>query len=395
MAILSNLQILLETANFRSLEGIRRRHGGSEVRHAIPSLSDDYEEHGLVSAERGNDFKIENAELDNESVVIDLRVGNEVLISDTLMTSFSPKDCEKRKLESGEKYVLMPDADGQIVYYIPSVERFCIPSRLEMTVDSKSTTGRVGVMSHKATNLDETDFLDYPYENLDYRTIPVWVAIQPHSFPIEITSGKTSLVHTVIRNKGSKFATAEDFRKKPEIVKLRVDGKEVDRRIIEQMFEEHNGVGLTYDTDLAYEALPYHRGMKPIDMEARGLDPREHFRIIRGNGRVVMQAKLLYLLGTLEEPELSGRVVGTIAREHETSGTGLWNHFAGKINPGFSGEITSESYSHVKRVIIRGEPAGIVKFDEIEGYVKSGEGHYHGQRAPRLPKMFDEKLLAA
>jgi deoxycytidine triphosphate deaminase len=170
---------------------------------------------------------------------------------------------------------------------------------------------------------------------------------------------------------------------------IRGDNGREDEVVLPKECLDPRGVLMQFRTDTAYRAK---KCDKPIDMDARGtLDWTEYFELIDGNSEIILDEKTLYLLGSIGAIDLR-EVCGFLTREQAVlTGTGAWGHFAGVIQPRFSGEITFEVYSHSKRRIQAGDRAGTVTFDRIEGKLKGDNdygGAYQGQRAPRLPKMF-------
>ncbi len=128
----------------------------------------------------------------------------------------------------------------------------------------------------------------------------------------------------------------------------------------------------------------------PFDVRDE-LDPDEYFDFVEtSKGYIDLDRFVFYLMGTQENISL-GNVGGRISREHQFSGTGLWGHFAGWINPGFFGGITMEVWSLNDRRIKLNDVAGVVTFDEIEGLISENTStHYLGQEVPKLPKMFKD-----
>lgn len=304
-----------------------------------------------------------------EIVSADLTVGEKVIESDILKTDVTLYDLEdadnKINLREGEEFVLECDPEGNKIYYIVSFERIFKSDDLSLRVDSKSTTGRVGAMSHYAGSTDGRQI----------------IAVQPYSFPLKVTCGKTSLSQIVVRRKGSPYMSKENILESGQI-SFEGDCVSLEKNLTSE------GLLMLFNTELAYEAL---KCEEPIDMDAKGtLDWEKYFRLIEGNQKIVMKKKTLYLLGSLGVLGL-GRAAGFLSRESKVhTGTGLWGHFAGIIHPGFRGGITMEAYSHVKAEIRKEVHAGEIIFDYVEGVldIPDHKGPYQGQKPPRLPKMF-------
>lgn len=295
----------------------------------------------------------------------DFRVGNFVAGSDILKARWSEEDIGKlecRVLKDGQEFVLQPDADGNKVYYLFSKESVNLPDNLELRVDSKSTTGRVGAICQEVGR---------------FRDHIMW-AVQSYAFPLLIRAGQTSLAQAAVRYSKSEYL---DAKRVGELVSLFGDGLKMEEAL------GSDGVDMTFSARKAYVAK---KTDKPVDMDARRtLDWREYFDLREYNGKFIQEAKKLHLLGTREGISLKN-VCGFLSRHDRVhTGTGMWGHFAGIFQPGFSGKITMETYSHNNREITDGDRAGAVVFDLIEGDGKDlYSGNYQGQDVPMLPKMF-------
>ena len=135
----------------------------------------------------------------------DLRVGTQIAKSDVIIEDVTESDLSEMELttlEEGEKYILHPNSDGHNIYYVTSFETVTHTPNLEILIDSKSTTGRVGCMSHGAGRTK------------DGRLI---TAIQPFAFPLQVTCGKTKLSQAVVRYKDTSYMSIEEIIESPEV----------------------------------------------------------------------------------------------------------------------------------------------------------------------------------
>lgn len=301
----------------------------------------------------------------------DLRVGTRIACSDILRQHITPEKFEKMnpvRLPPGKNISLKCDADGRRVYYIASLEQTRLPRNLEIIIDAKSTTGRVGCMCHSvgSTFLGEAV-----------------IAVQPFAFPIKITSGKTRLAQAIIRYKDTPFINFNELKKNNKKILLFRNRKNVLGEMLTPL-----GLGVNFSTAFVYRAK---KCDEPIDMDLEGvLDWTKYFDRIEGNSIIVMDEKTLYLFGTQEEIKL-GEIYGRLSRESDLSGTGLWSHFAGHIQPFFEGSITLECFSSCKREITKGDLAGVILFDRVKGEIgRHYNGAYQNQEAPRLARMFKQ-----
>jgi deoxycytidine triphosphate deaminase len=305
-------------------------------------------------------------------VGFDLRQGRLIAECDTVMDNIEKKDLLKmphKILEPGEPYIFYPDPDGEKVYYSTTFEKIGLSKDLELLIDSKSTTGRVGCLTHYAGSTENGELISI---------------IQPFSFPLKVTCGKTCLSQAAIRYKNSPYMTNEEILKSNEVNFLGLSS-------LKEALNS-NGLKMSFKTNKAYRAKPYNKDMAPIDMDEKAsLDYKDYFDLIVGNHEIYTDKKTLYLLGS-QGTIILKKAFGILSREQGVlTGTGAWSHLAGFFQPFWQGEITMEFYSHEKRRIRNGSGAGYVKFDSIEGKFEEPEkkGNYQNQsNTPTLPKMF-------
>ena len=289
---------------------------------------------------------------------LDLRIGRLIAESDTIIQGVTKKDMLKMKhwiLEENQPFTFNYDPEGGKVYYVSSFECIFPSTDLELHVDSKSTTGRLGTMTHGAGIDQERELI---------------TIIQPFSFPIKITIGKTRLYQMAIRFKNTPYMTNEEILKSDEIKVLKT--KSIKNSL------NSRGLLLRFNPSFAYKAK---KCDIPIDMDNPNNNQWEnYFEIVEGNSQLRLDKKTLYLLGSLEELCLGG-VSGFLSREEEVmTGTGAWGHFAGIIQPYFVGGITLEYFSYNNRILKKGDSAGVIRFDQLVGEIKDPEkykGSYH------------------
>jgi deoxycytidine triphosphate deaminase len=299
----------------------------------------------------------------------DLTVGDLVAESDTLVTSLNETDfLNMRPQFIGDEYVLQHNTNGRHVYYVQSHERFHLTDDLEAIIDARSTTGRVGAMCHQVGQC-------HSGENI--------IAVQPFAFDLQITAGRTRLAQVILRYAGTSFIDYRTLCGGFGGIMLTHGEQDVFLSSLHP-----RGLMLTLATDYVYRAKHCN---EPIPMDVVGqLDAEDFFDRIEGNSTFTMDACVFYLAGTQEQITL-GDVCGRISRESEVSGTGLWSHFAGFVQPGFQGPITLECYSLGNRIMREREPVGFVVFDRVQGRIQTHyQGDYQHQTVPRLPKMFKD-----
>ncbi|MEK6935025.1 MAG: 2'-deoxycytidine 5'-triphosphate deaminase [Nanoarchaeota archaeon] len=311
-----------------------------------------------------------------QNIGVDVRLSDDVWISDRLFRIYNESHLSRlegaRKERIKGRFICEPDQTGGKIYYFLTHERINHTNRLEYKVDSKSTTGRVGCMSHQISNGSLFDGR-------------ILIALQPFAFPIEIIPGETSVSQVIFRYKGTPCMSNEQIRE--------VWGKEVgfyreDKLVDLSEVLRSNGVEMTFSTERSYVAR---KNTEPIDLTKRDYyDPDDFFEELEGNGEIVLNPHAFYLFGTREKVVLES-ICGELSRESSTAGTGLWSHFAGFFMPGYIGEITLECRNNTgnTRLISEGDPAGVVTLDRVVTDKKiEFDGVYQNQKAPRLPKVF-------
>src|SRR3989344_40371 len=301
----------------------------------------------------------------------DLRVGKLISWCDVVIPKVTVQDLldmDHKVLQEGEKFIFAPSPRGEKVYYVTSFESISYSDNLEILVDSKSTTGRVGAMTHRGGMTSSGKEL-----------IKI---VQPFSFYIEVECGKTRLSQAVVRYKGTPYMSNQEIIASGEVS---IEGSN------SSLEKSLNSKGLLLNFDTAKSIYKSKRCDKPINMDAKGeIDWRDYFEIIEGSSKIRLEKETLYLLGSTNKLNLGG-VTGFLSREDDVmTGTGAWGHFAGFFQPYFSGQITLEFYSFSNMRLSHGDDAGVVIFDKLDGEVnkEAHTGFYQGQSAPRLPKMF-------
>ena len=292
-------------------------------------------------------------------------------------------DMEMIMPDKNGKILLEPNLDGKNIYYIASQEEIFLPSKFSLMVDAKSSSGRVALMCTDQSR------------NILRRFSTAWplvVAAQPYSFPLLIHPGKTKLFQTAIRLKNSGFMGPEEVVASEEIGLF-----DKQTQLSKEEFATEHGLRMTYHTDFALRAKLLSQIPEPIDMDVIGkYNVLDFYDYIEGNGKIKMDSKRFYLMGTRETIR-QGSVCGNLSRETKETGTGLWGHFAGIIQPGFRGPITMECRSESPRIIREGDEAGFVRLDNLEvpldNLVSGYGGFYQNQKVPMAPKMFKELAL--
>lgn len=310
------------------------------------------------------------------TIGIDLRLSDRVWISDTLMQIRKPQDLSMldsmEKVDVSDSFICQPDPQGKNIYYFLTHESITHSPHLEFKVDSRSTTGRVGCMSHKVSNGN-------------FFNGRILIALQPYAFPIKVIPGETSTSQLIFRYAGTNLLT-------PEQIKA-IWGKEIGFYLDNELLpfnqvSKPGGLEMTFSTKRFFVAK---KTDIPIDLTRTDYEPSEFFEEREGNDQVTIEPQKFYLFGTREAVKL-GSIWCELSRENASVGTGLWSHFAGSFNPGYQGSITLECINTAgnKRVIASEDPAGLVVADRVNTTVDPTYKScaYQNQDAPKLPKVF-------
>lgn len=343
--------------------------------HLLPPLEKIHRRQGVLDIQRHDTSFYTYPYIGDDQMGIggfDLRVGKLISWCDVVIprvTKDDLLDMDHKVLEEGEKFIFEPSSRGEKVYYVTSFESIYYSDNLEILVDSKSSTGRVGVMTHRGGMTSSGNEL-----------IKI---VQPFSFYIEVECGKTKLSQVAVRYKGSPYMSNQEIIASGEVS---IEGYNA------SLEKSLNSRGLLLNFDTTRIIYKSKRCDKPINMDVIGeIDWRHYFNVLEGGSKIRLDKENLYLLGSTNKLSLGG-VTGLLSREDDVmTGTGAWGHFAGFIQPYFRGQITLEFYSFSNMRLAHGDNAGVVVFDKLDGEVQNKEDHtgfYQGQSAPRLPKMF-------
>jgi dCTP deaminase len=141
---------------------------------------------------------------------------------------------------------------------------------------------------------------------------------------------------------------------------------------------------------MGYRAI---ENLEPIDLSvsAGSVDPSNYFEPVYAeeDGTLELLAGEYYLLSTKEIV----RVPVDLSAEIRAMDTRLgifFSHFAGFIDPGFSGTITLEVMAPLGMTLRRGDPVARLLFEKVVGATDSYAltGNYAKQIQTGLPKQF-------
>lgn len=304
------------------------------------------------------------------TVGFDLGIGRLIARCDEAIDNVTEKDLremEHKVLDRGEPYEFEPNPDGDNFYYATSFEKVRVGEGLELLVDSRSTTGRLGCVVEEAGRTKDGEII---------------TRIRPFSFPLKVVCGKSRLSQAVIRYRNSPYMTNEQILASEQIKYHGVN--------LRELLNSH-GMVMKFKTDRVFKAKPYKGDeMPPIDVDGNVLDWRPYYTEEDGNSEICVKKKTLYLLGSEGVIEL-GAVCGLLSKiEGVMNGNIAFGCLAGVIQPFWKGGLTMEYMGFSNGRIKRGSKAGYLRFDRVEGdFDKSAkEEGYFDQEAPALPRIF-------
>ncbi len=231
----------------------------------------------------------------------------------------------------------------------------------------------------------------------------VWLIMEPMAFPI-ILSDKVRYNQLRVFTYDSRFSTEDlqDLMKTEDLVRHPVT--DVPFPQDEMAYYTHKGSVLC--TVYAKDGLigfTARQTNKPLDMEARGLDPHEYWepfyaiQLIKGDpaswvARLnPMQCTLMTTYPSLHVPKYcSAELVGIDRRFAEA-----FTHIAGYFDPGWLGTGTLEVYAPGRVTLRHDQPFARFEFEgmqdaEVVGSSSYAEtGAYQNQLGTKLPKQFE------
>ncbi len=142
------------------------------------------------------------------------------------------------------------------------------------------------------------------------------------------------------------------------------------------------------------------RGVKPLDLTLRNLDPKEYFEPVyaevvqsTGSDKIVSFVRIeggrYYLLSTNEMIKIPTTHSAELVALDTRLGF-FFSHFAGFFDPGFFGTATLEVFAPHDVMLRHKQPVARFVFEELisETVSYKEQGNYHGQVATQLPKQF-------
>lgn len=391
--IISQKEQTRQMADFLVATLLSQEDESSSVKHLLPDRSImTSRQDPIITLPRTSPFSYfvvdpEPSEDQIQGASLELRVGDEIFMMKAEFSSLSlkdiPKYAEKREeIKKGEEVLLKPGN----VYVVKSLEKLRIPNNYYGISDARSSLARIGCGGCAATT--RNGILDGSFYNEEPEF--VYFKIVPQAFPIILKQGETRPIQIRFRKNGSGPLDAKEIKEiYGDKVFLKDNGNMI--KFNHDLLEE-NGLVLRLNTSKYYVQK---RDVKtPIDISRKDYyDPEEFFDYVEiENGEnVILEPNRLYLFGTKENISFSKMVCGDLVRSTDTLGQGLSNNFARFFDPGFSGEVTLEAwvYKNTPWLLNDGQYCGRILIESLDSEpLKSYEGAYKGQRAPRLPKMF-------
>jgi deoxycytidine triphosphate deaminase len=339
-------------------------------------------------------------EKDVSPASVDITVLDDVYRLENL---FHPSALEKEKIRNllpfmrARKIGLGDILEPGCTYIGPANLGVNFPPNLYGYLNAKSSSGRNFLFSR--TIADEMHMFDAADKrNVGYSG-QMWLVLQPLAFPTILTS-KERYSQLRVFNGDTRFKQADldDLLLKHDILYRREDKKPYKQS--ELSLFTHDGSVLCTLHAPAGKLVGYRakKTMRPLDLEARGIDPTEYFEPVYAErikvGRkwidfVRIQGGYYYLLSTSEMI----KVPTTHSAELVALDTRLgffFTHFAGFFDPGFFGTGTLEVYSPHDIVLRHKQPVARFVFERLLSDTVSYQkhGNYFEQIETQLPKQF-------
>ena len=291
-----------------------------------------------------------------------------------------------KMIESKDKKFLF---EKNIIYlaYMGRINK-PLPHNIKMSFSPKSSIGRIDV--HVRVIADNNDIIDYIPANW---TGELWAVITPYSFPIMLTAGE---VLTQVR-----FEVGDDRLGKSDLLtyfknKLFTDRKNKALNIDD--VADKDGICKTR-LYLDSKNVGYMSNSKNNILELnkiRGHDYEDYFydRNIQ-DGKLLLEKDKFYILSTREIINIPGDICGEMIVSQYRFGE-FRAHYAGFMDPGFSGFATLEIRPQEDIYVYDGYPIAEIIFKRLDKNVKVEYGakslvHYYKQIGPTLSKFFKKK----
>ncbi len=259
--------------------------------------------------------------------------------------------------------------------------------------NAKSSSGRNMLLCR--TIVDAVEGFDTLSRHWEDFSGEVWIVIQPLVSPI-ILSDKECYLQVRFNNKDTRFSDEDlndELKQRPLLYKQ--DGS------VYEDLSLFSGDGTVFTTLYAKAGkLVGFRAKqtgKPLNLEARGLDPEEYFEPVYAesdpadetSGLVTLFPGWYYLLSTNERLHVPEHLSSELVALNPRFGL-FFSHFAGYFDPGFMGVPTLEVSSHIPVTLRHREAVGCFVYSKMRSQTVSYAkvGNYAGQSRTTLPKQF-------
>lgn len=294
-----------------------------------------------------------------------------------------------RKIELGT--VLVPGEK----YIAKATINTNFPPGIYAYANAKSTSGRNMCLCR--TLADEVEGYDTLDRRLEGWSGEVWLTIEPLVFPIVLTD-KECYSQVRVFDGDTRF-TESDL--KSELLRkdllYRQDGSMYNQG--ELSLSSGDGTVFTTLYAKAGKLVGFRaKGTrKPLNLESRGLDPREYFEPVYAEtdpsdpdgGLITLEPGWYYLLSTNEMLDVPEHLCAELVMLHARFGL-FFSHFAGFFDPGFKGVPTLEVTCLIRTTMRHREAVGCFRYERMRSETVSyaSVGNYSGQQRTTLPKQF-------
>ena len=275
-------------------------------------------------------------------------------------------------LESGKLYII----EG------PEVK---MPSNYMGLVDSKSTTGRLGIKSDLITGVSAKEGINLIPPGYEGRT---WFMVSPH-IPM-ILSPKDALMQVRLREAGSGFLGGDELRSLYGKEFSMEDAGTKEPLKPNKVFHGHSTV---LRTSVERVAMLKNDVEEPVVFDSRRKhDVEEYWKLYRNDAKkpFELHGGKLYLFGTVERIATGPRMCWKLRPISDLFSRFIETHRAGFVDPGFNSTITLEIKNHHENTVVFHEQIATISDWELLDVPAKGiyNGHYQHQLSPALPRQF-------
>ena len=319
---------------------------------------------------------------------LDLTIANQC---HRLNASFVPEDKSvSEALSSRSMHHFNFGAEGAllekgVVYLFPLNEKLNLPKKLSVRSNPKSSTGRVDLFARLITDYSSR------YDNVSGSNL--YLEVLSSSFPFLVKPGLALNQIRFYEDEGHvSDSEIKKLHKKNPLV-LDQNGKAI---ALEKLVLQD---GLYLRVDLDMKTVGYRAVRNPINVidltRVKGNKKTDFWEDVhkQGDNRLIMNPNDFYLLSTKEVLSVPLDYCAEVVAFEADTGE-LRTHYAGFIDPGFTGNLTLEARARdAPHELLDGKRITRIVFHKLKekadkAYGTGIKSNYKGQRGPKLSKIF-------